>query len=146
METTELFYPQIIARVGPYAFDQGIKIEAHSSRDSYFDWAKIRFTEQYQPVISLARKDPASIELGYNGVYDEAFTGYVSRPYNSGDNADEITLKLASLQWSSPPKGTPRRKECLSGRCQPFRRLTPYMQHGTSSSSFSSQEACFIGE
>jgi hypothetical protein len=88
-----LFYPQIIARAGSYSFDQGVQAEIHSSQDSYFDWAKIRFTEEYQQKIALTRKDTASIELGYNGVYDEAFTGYVSRPYNSGDNADEITLK-----------------------------------------------------
>ena len=66
METLELFYPQIAARAGPYTFDKGIEIEVYSSKSSYFDWAKIRFTEQFQPKISLARKDPAAIELGYN--------------------------------------------------------------------------------
>lgn len=64
-----------------------------ASKSSYFDWAKIRFTEQFQPEISLARKDPASIELGYNGVMEEVFTGFVARPYNYGGGADEITLK-----------------------------------------------------
>lgn len=93
MEITELFYPQIAARAGPYTFDRGIRVEVHSSRDSYFDWAKICFTEQYQPKLTLSRKDPASIELGYNGVFDETFTGYISQPYNGGDFADEIKLK-----------------------------------------------------
>lgn len=65
----------------------------NSIKSSYFDWAKIRFTEQFQPEISLARKDPASIELGYNGVMEEVFTGFVARPYNYGGGADEITLK-----------------------------------------------------
>lgn len=65
METLELFYPQIAARAGPYTFDKGVEIEVYSSKSSYFDWAKIRFTEQFQPKISLARKDPAAIELGY---------------------------------------------------------------------------------
>ncbi len=93
METLELFYPQIIAHAGLYTFDRGIKIEVHSSQDSLFDWAKIRFTEQFQPKLTLARKDPASIELGYNNVYDETFTGYVAQPYNSGGFANEIVLK-----------------------------------------------------
>jgi hypothetical protein len=93
VEVTELFYPQIIAKVGTYTFDRGIRIEVHSSRDSYFDWAKICFTEQFQTAMSLARKDAATIELGYNGVFDETFTGYVSRPYNGGNLTDEIFLK-----------------------------------------------------
>ena len=69
------------------------KTHIFSAKSSYFDWAKIRFTEQFQPEISLARKDPASIELGYNGVMEEVFTGFVARPYNYGGGADEITLK-----------------------------------------------------
>lgn len=93
MEATELFYPQIAARAGPYTFDRGVKVEVHSSQDSYFDWAKVRFTEEFQPKITLARKDPASIELGYNDVFDETFTGYVAQPYNGGGFADEIILK-----------------------------------------------------
>ena len=64
METLELFYPQISARAGPYTFDKGVEIEVYSSKASYFDWAKIRFTEQFQPKISLKKKDPAAIELG----------------------------------------------------------------------------------
>ena len=93
METLELFYPQIAARAGPYTFDKGVEIEVYSSKSSYFDWAKIRFTEQFQPKISLARKDPAAIELGYNNVFEEVFTGYVSKPYNGGGFTDEVTLK-----------------------------------------------------
>lgn len=93
METIELFYPQIAARAGPYAFARGIEFEVYSSKSSYFDWAKIRFTEQFQPKIALKRKDPAAIELGYNDVMEEVFTGYVSQPYNGGGSANEITLK-----------------------------------------------------
>lgn len=93
METIELFYPQIAARAGPYAFDQGVEFEVYSSKSSYFDWAKIRFTEQYQPKITVARKDPATIELGYNDVMEEVFTGYVAQPYNGGGFVNEITLK-----------------------------------------------------
>ena len=92
METLELFYPQIAAQAGPYKLDQGIEFEVFSAKSSYFDWAKIRFTEGFQPEISLARKAPAAIELGYDGILEEVFTGFVSHPYNHGGGADEITL------------------------------------------------------
>ena len=92
MEITELYHPQIAAQVGPYSFDQGIKIEVYSSQESYFDWAKIRFTEQYQPNITLQRKDVAVIELGYSGSMEEVFAGYVAKEYG-GDYADELNLK-----------------------------------------------------
>lgn len=93
METQELFYPQISARAGPYIFDKGVEVEVHSSKTSYFDWAKIRFTEEFQPKIALARRDEAAIEFGYDGVFDETFTGFVAKPYNAGGFADEINLK-----------------------------------------------------
>lgn len=93
METTELFYPQLAARVGSYSFDDGVEIEVYSSKESYFDWAKIRFTKQFQENITLAKKELATIELGYNGVFDEVFAGYVSQPYSGGGYANEIILK-----------------------------------------------------
>lgn len=93
METTELYYPQIAARAGSYTFDEGIEIEIYSSKSSYFDWAKIRFTEQYHPEISLSKKDPASIQLGYDGVLDDVFSGFVSKEYNGGAYANEVNLK-----------------------------------------------------
>ena len=93
METTELYYPNIKVQAGSYAFEQGVEIEACSAKSSHFDWAKIRFTEQFQPKISLARRDPAEIRLGYGGVLNQVFTGYVSKLYNGGDYANEVSLK-----------------------------------------------------
>lgn len=93
METAELYYPQIAAQAGGYAFDQGIEVEIYSAKTSYFDWAKIRFTGQYRPEITLARKDPAAIQLGYNGVLDDVFTGYVAKRYDGGKCANEVDLK-----------------------------------------------------
>jgi hypothetical protein len=93
VEAAELFYPQIMAHAGLYSFDKGIKIEIHSSQESLYDWGKICFTEQFQPTLALSRKDPASIELGYNEMYDVVFSGYVAQPYNSGSLANEIILK-----------------------------------------------------
>lgn len=93
METVELFYPQVDVRVGAYVFAKGIEIEAHSSKNSYFDWARVRFTPEFQPQISLERKAPAQIALGYAGVFDPVFKGYLTQPYNSGGSTHEITLK-----------------------------------------------------
>lgn len=93
MEITELYYPQAAARAGPYTFNQGIEVEVYSAKSSYFDWAKIRFTEGYRPEITLNKKDPAAIQLGYDGVLDDVFTGYVAAPYNGGASVNEIMLK-----------------------------------------------------
>lgn len=93
MEITELYYPQVAAKAGPYTFHQGVEIEVHSAKSSYFDWAKIRFTGEYQTKISVSKNDPASIQLGYEGILDDVFTGYVAASYNSGAWANEITLK-----------------------------------------------------
>lgn len=93
METIELFYPEIYVSVGKYNFFQGVEIEIFSSKTSYFDWAKVRFTEQYQDKISVGKKEKSTIELGYDGNLESVFEGYVSKPYNSGGYANEILLK-----------------------------------------------------
>ncbi len=93
METNELFYPEISVKVGSYGFQKGIEIEAYSSKDSYFDWAKIKFTQQFNEKITLGKKDKALIELGYDGVFDEVFEGYVVNPMSEGSYSNEIVLK-----------------------------------------------------
>lgn len=93
METTELFYPQIAVRAGAYRFGQGVEVEVHSSRTAYFDWAKDPLHRAVPARISLDRMDAAAIEMGYNGVLDEVFTGYVAKPYSGGASANEIVLK-----------------------------------------------------
>lgn len=97
METTELYYPQIVAAAGGYSFAQGIEIEIYSAQESYCDWAKLRFTEQYRPKLQLERKAPAAIRLGYNGVLDEVFAGFVSKRYDGGASANEVELKDETL-------------------------------------------------
>ena len=94
MQTEELFYPQVVARLGPYTFDRGIVVETYSAKQRTCDWAKVRFTEDiYQPKISLSRMDSAVLSFGYGNVLDDTFIGYVARPYNAGGFADEIVLK-----------------------------------------------------
>jgi len=97
MEVTELFYPQLEVQLGGYTCNQGVEFEIHSAAASYFDWAKIRFTEQYQPELSIGRKDDAVIRLGYDNTLLDIFEGYVWKPYAAGTNADEIILKDAML-------------------------------------------------
>ncbi|MCD7947201.1 MAG: serine/arginine repetitive matrix protein 2 [Oscillospiraceae bacterium] len=97
MEQAELYSPQISITLGTYTIDAGVEIEIHSSADSYFDWAKVRFTEQYQAALSLACKDPAVIRLGYNDVFYDVFTGYIWKTYSAGASANEIILKDSML-------------------------------------------------
>lgn len=54
METKELYYPQISAQAGSYTFEEGVELEIYSSKSSYYDWAKIRFTSQFRPKIGRA--------------------------------------------------------------------------------------------
>lgn len=93
MERSELFYPEISVNIGSYNFEKGIEIEAYSSKDSYFDWAKVRFTQQFNDKITLNKKDKAVIELGYDGVFDEVFEGYVVSPISEGSYSNEVILK-----------------------------------------------------
>lgn len=91
----ELFYPEIGVQIGPYSIKKGVEIEACSDVDSYFDWAKVHFTDPYQDRIEVARGDEMSIYLGYNGTMEEVFDGYVSSPYNQAQSINEILAKDA---------------------------------------------------
>lgn len=93
MQTAQLYSPQITVIAGRYQFDQGIEIEVHSDKSSYFDWSKLRFTEQYQHKIVLDKKTPAQIQIGYDGVMSKVFTGFVAKPYNTGAGTNEVILK-----------------------------------------------------
>ena len=53
METKELYYPQITAQAGSYTSEEGVELEIYSSKSSYYDWAKIRFTSQFRPKLSI---------------------------------------------------------------------------------------------
>ncbi|MBU5312215.1 hypothetical protein KQI38_09265 [Tissierella carlieri] len=93
MEANELFYPEINVAIGSYNFQKGIEIEVYSSKDSYFDWAKTRFTQHFRENIIINKEDKAMIELGYDGVFDEAFEGYVINPISEGSYVNEVILK-----------------------------------------------------
>ena len=89
----ELFYPEVLVTIGNYEFEEGVEIEVYSSADSYFDWAKVKFTKQFQDKLSITRREPARIELGYDGDFHTVFDGYVVSSYNEGEGQDEILLK-----------------------------------------------------
>lgn len=89
----ELFYPGIGIQIGAYSIKKGIEIETCSDAESYFDWARIRFTDPYQTQIGIAKGDEMSIYLGYSGIMEEVFTGYVSSPYNRAQGKNEILAK-----------------------------------------------------
>lgn len=89
----ELFYPGIGVQIGSYSIKKGIEIETCSDAESYFDWAKIRFTDPYQTQIGITKGDEMSIYLGYSGIMEEVFTGYVSSPYNRAQGKNEILAK-----------------------------------------------------
>lgn len=91
----ELFYPEIGVQIGPYAIKKGIQLEVMSAADTYFDWARVRFTKPYSGQIQAAKGDEASVYLGYDGVLDEVFRGYVFQAYNQAAGQDEILLKDA---------------------------------------------------
>nr|DAP14040.1 MAG TPA: tail protein [Caudoviricetes sp.] len=92
-QTVELFSPKLSVSIGGYTFSKGIEVESYSAQTSYFDWSKIRFTEEFQPKVSFAAGDIAQISLGYNGELEAVFQGYVSKGYNAGSSLNEILLK-----------------------------------------------------
>lgn len=91
--TQELFYPEISVDLGAYTFSKGVTLEAYSSKDSYYDWAKVRFTQEFQPKVSFAEGDTAAIRLGYDGELEDVFQGYVAKGYNGTTSLNEILLK-----------------------------------------------------
>ena len=103
METLELFYPQISARAGPYTFDKGVEIEVYSSKPSYFDWAKIRFTAQFQPKISLKmciRDRQGTMSGSEAGTKYAAFLGAAAK----GGDALGLSFLDANNQLKSMPE------------------------------------------
>ena len=117
METKELYYPQISAQAGSYTFEEGVELEIYSSKSSYYDWAKIRFTSQFRPKLSLKKKDPATIQLGYDGTLEDVFTGFVSGNYDGGTYANEVALtdEFGEILLTDAAPGTYRAVEVDTG-------------------------------
>lgn len=93
MKTQNLFYPVQRVTVGGYAFQAGISTEVFSDKAYLYDWARIRFTRQFNGNISLSRGDEAEIAMGYDGQLTTIFKGVVARQYNQATYKDEILIK-----------------------------------------------------
>lgn len=75
MNTNDFFYPELKVEIGSYSFSQGVEVEVHSAASSYFDWAKIIFTEQLGEEVIINKLDEAIVKLGYNGAFEDVFKG-----------------------------------------------------------------------
>lgn len=92
MTDTDFFYPEIHVGIGNYSFSDGVELEVHSSQSSYFDWAKVKFTDRFSDKILLKKRDETFIQLGYGSSFESVFYGYVPKTYGE-INQNEILLK-----------------------------------------------------
>lgn len=98
MKTQNLFYPVQQADIGRYSFQAGISIEVFSDKSYLYDWARIRFTRQFNGNVSLERGDEALIAMGYDGNLQTIFKGVVAKNYNQATFKDEILIKDYTLK------------------------------------------------
>ena len=98
MKTQNLFYPVQRAVIGGYDLQAGISIETFSDKSYLYDWARIRFTRQFNGILSLNRGDEAEILMGYDGRLQTIFKGCVARQYNAATYKDEILIKDYTLK------------------------------------------------
>lgn len=87
---SDFFYPDIQVNIGDYIFTKGIEVEVVSTKDSYFDWAKVRFTKGFNQKISMKKYDQIKILIGYNQNLNEVFSGYLAK---SGASKNEVVFK-----------------------------------------------------
>lgn len=97
----DLFYPEFIVQLGKYSFNRGVKMNACSSQSSYFDWAKIIFTEAFPQNISLQKREEANIYLGYDGAFSKVFEGYIAHDFTSAASINEVLLRDESIKLES---------------------------------------------
>lgn len=89
----ELFSPQIRVITGKYTFSKGLELEINSSEDTYYDWVRLRFVRPMERTVAIARREPVTVQLGYNGSYEPVFTGYTTTDFSSGSDADTLLAK-----------------------------------------------------
>lgn len=98
MKTQNLFYPVQQAAIGEYLLQTGISIEVFSDKKYLYDWARIRFTRQFNGYLSLKRGEEAGISMGYDGQLQTIFKGVVAKQYNQATYKDEILIKDYTLK------------------------------------------------
>lgn len=92
VDRQDFFYPDLQVKVGEYVFTEGISVEIYSDRNKPCDWGRVKFTEEYQPEITLTRLSDITVSLGYNGILQDVFIGTQTKTYN-GSGKDEILFK-----------------------------------------------------
>jgi hypothetical protein len=99
LNNKDFFYPEINIQIGNYSFNEGVELDVYSSRESYFDWAKISFSHKMVEIMNFNKMDKAIIKLGYNGAFRNVFCGYVKNSVNIDmASDDEIILKDEMLK------------------------------------------------
>lgn len=98
MKTQNFFYPVQQAVAGKYVFTNGVSMEVFSDKNYLYDWARIRFTRQFNGYISLNRGEEAAISMGYDGRLQTVFKGVVAKQYNQATYKDEILIKDYTLK------------------------------------------------
>lgn len=93
----DLFSPQIKITTEKFSFTQGIELEINSNEDTAYDWAKLRFVSPFEQVVSIAKREKVSIQLGYNGSFSAGFTGYAMSDLTTGSTGNEVVLRDAML-------------------------------------------------
>lgn len=89
----ELFSPQIMVITGKYTFSKGLELEINSCEDTYYDWVRLRFVRPMEQTVAIARREPVTVQLGYNGIFETVFTGYATTDFSSGSDADTLLIK-----------------------------------------------------
>lgn len=97
----ELFSPQIRVTTEKYIFIKGLEIEINSNQETAFDWAKLIFVSPMREKVRIGQREKVRIELGYNGDFQQVFTGYATSGFLSGAYENEVLLKDGMLLLES---------------------------------------------
>lgn len=94
MANNSYFYPIYIVRIGNKYFRDGVIFDVYSSKDTYYDWCKIKFSDKIIEKFSFNSMEEVEISIGYSDAldkHDTIFTGYIKESINIG-GADENNI------------------------------------------------------
>lgn len=88
-----LLYPKVEVNIGSYILTNGFMIDIFSSKDTYYDWAKISLSKKMINQFDVKNDDEIIIKLGYSDDIHAVFGGNVSK-----NNTEQIFCKDKMLQ------------------------------------------------
>lgn len=94
----DFFYPEYKVKIGSYATSEGIQLEAYLDKNISFDWVHINLTQKLFAELSTKKDDEFSLSIGYEGVFEEVFTGYVTDVQDNAIIIKNEMLKLARVK------------------------------------------------